>query len=184
MSASEPHFEPGPHAKLTSTDTEAFCVADDFVFIDENGKRWEAPVGTLTDGASIPQLFLVFTGGQLSQDFRAAAVVHDAYCGVANKGGKSYQIESWPQVHRMFYEACLTCGAGRLKALTMYAAVRLGGPRWEMGKDVSLSKLVPEERLVQEMKHCKTFIEERSPSIDEVDEWMKAQESKMLLESV
>ncbi|MEI7995595.1 MAG: DUF1353 domain-containing protein [Methylococcaceae bacterium] len=180
MSASEPHFEPGPHAKLTSTDTEAFRVAEDFVFIDENGKRWEAPAATLTDGASIPQLFLVFTGGQLSKDFRAAAVVHDAYCGVANKGGKSYQIESWRQVHRMFYEACLTCGAPRFKALTMYAAVRLDGPRWEMGNDLSLSKKVPKERLVQEMKRCKTFIEEQSPSIDEVDEWMDAQESKML----
>ena len=182
MNTNKPHFEPGPQAKITSTDTEQFRVVETFIFIDDNGKRWEAPTDTLTDGASIPQLFLTFTGGQLSKDFRAAAVVHDAYCGVANKGTKPYHIEPWQRVHRMFYEGCLASGASKLKALTMYAAVRLGGPRWEMGTDIdlSLSSKVPSERLKGEMSECVTWIEKNDPSIDQVEKWMEEREPQLL----
>ena len=181
MDTNKPHFEPS-HPHIEGTDTEQFRALDALFFIDETGKRWEAPIDTLTDGASIPQLFLSFIGDPMSQTVRAAAVVHDAYCGVANKGGKSYHIEPWQKVHRMFYEGLLACGASKLKALTMYAAVRLGGPRWEMdtNNDVSLSNKVPPERLKEEMRECKNWIEKNAPSIDQVDEWMEAREPQLL----
>src|SRR5215510_13564176 len=117
MDTNKPHFEP-VHQRTESTDTKQFRLLEACVFIDEKGKRWEAPTDTLTDGASIPRLFLSFTGGEMSKDVFAAAIVHDAYCGVANKGGKTYHTEPWQQVHRMLYEGLLACGASKLKALT------------------------------------------------------------------
>ena len=187
MDMSQPHFAPTPHASLRNTEARAFEVVDAFTFVDGNNQRWTAPPGTLTDGASIPQFFLSFTGDPMSPEFRAAAVVHDAFCGMDNKDGASYHQKPWEDVHHMFYEACLACGTPKLKALTLYAAVRLGGPRWTMdketgketSKDVSLRDIVPQERLVQEMRRCKDFIETENPSVEEVDAWMQMQENSL-----
>ena len=36
-------------------------LLEDFAFVDDNGVRWEAPAGSVVDGASIPE-FLWSTG--------------------------------------------------------------------------------------------------------------------------
>jgi hypothetical protein len=40
--------------------------------------------------------------------------------------------EPWRDVHRMFYYASLTEGAGEVNAKVMYAALYAAGLRWEM----------------------------------------------------
>jgi hypothetical protein len=100
-----------------------------FVFTDCDEYKWTAPTGTITDGASIPTLFLSLIGDRYDDRWRGAALVHDAYCQAVNSAGASYQRAPWQRVHRMFYAACLAGKTPRRKALIMYAAVYWGGPR-------------------------------------------------------
>jgi hypothetical protein len=132
-------------------DPDMFQLKHDLVFYESADKEWAAPAGTLTDGASIPQAFLSLTGGQLSSKFRNAAIVHDAYCGRGNEAGASYHRAPWRNVHRIFYDACIACGAGRTKAKLMYAAVYLGGPRWVGGVHTAESDPVAMSRRVETM---------------------------------
>lgn len=101
-----------------------------FVFTDCDNHEWTAPALTITDGASIPTFFLSLIGDRYDHRWRGAALVHDAYCQDDNSAGASYHQAPWRSVHRMFYAACLAGKTPRRKALIMYAAVYLGGPRW------------------------------------------------------
>jgi hypothetical protein len=78
----------------------------------------------------------------------------------------------------MFYEACLAGGTRTLRAKLMYAAVYLGGPRWD-DPGRSLESLPPEV-LVHEFKECKQWIEAEKPEIDEIDQWMNELEANLL----
>jgi hypothetical protein len=103
----------------------------DFTFIDSLGKKWLAPKGTKTDGATIPQWALSVTGDRMDAGYRNAALVHDAYCqGGLNGQGPSFQKDTWENVHRMFYEACVANGVDPVRARLMFSAVWIGGPRW------------------------------------------------------
>ena len=126
-------------------DTWQFELAHDFLFVDDNGKAWIAPKGTLTDGASIPRQVLSITGDPFRREFLYAAIVHDAYCAQANaERGASYQTDTWENVHRMFYDACKAAGASETLASTMYAAVLMNGPRWTTVRPVTLSERIEE----------------------------------------
>ncbi|MEM8861002.1 MAG: DUF1353 domain-containing protein [Chloroflexota bacterium] len=125
-----------PHAKVSRSGRDSWILDEEFVYVDSIGKKWVAPAGTITDGASIPQVFLSATGERLDGDYIDAAVIHDAYCQNDNLHLETYQQESWQYVHYMFYEALLTSGVPEQKAQIMYTAVYLGGPRW--GDDTAL----------------------------------------------
>jgi hypothetical protein len=96
-----------------------------YAYIDADGKRWDARLPLQTDGASIPSVFWSVVGSPFTGDYLPAAVVHDWYC--------VHKTEPWEDVHRMFYQACLTAGVGEVKAKVLYAAVYHFGPRWEVG---------------------------------------------------
>lgn len=112
-----------------------------------------------------------------------AAIVHDAYCGRANAGKSSYQIETWQATHKMFHSACIANGTRRVKANTMYAGVRLGGPRWEIAgeKFNDLSNVSPTV-LKAEMEYCKNWIESEGENLtlQEIDAWMDEREIEIL----
>ena len=156
-------------------------------FQDPNGKIWTAPAGTITDGASIPSIFASFFGGKLNKKHLFAAIVHDAYCGRANANGPSYQIERWQDTHRMFHKACIANGTKRVKANTMYAGVRLGGPRWpfknEPFNDLSM---VDPKVMHQEMTYCKNWIEENGEllNIEDIDKWMDDREAEIMKHAI
>lgn len=116
-------------------------------FVDSNGQDWVAPSGTWTDGATIPGFATPFVGGPRNPRYVAAAAVHDAYCSVVNEGGPVYHTRSWSEVHRMFYEGLLVGGTPVARAQLMYAAVWLGGPRWEVesGRQFSVQRVAPPE---------------------------------------
>lgn len=92
-----------------------------FTFTDAQGVEWDAPKGSVVDGASIPRplwwLVDPFVG-----DYRYASVIHDVAC--------QERKRPWQQVHRAFYEAMRCAGQSAFKAWAMYQAVRVGGPRW------------------------------------------------------
>lgn len=107
-----------------------YPTAKDLKFVDSTHQEWIAPKGTLTDGASIPRMFIPIIGAPTSREFINAAAIHDAYCGAGNNKLPQYHADTWQNVHRMFYDALRVGGTSAKKAKVMYAAVYLGGPRW------------------------------------------------------
>ena len=107
---------------LIPPDGRRFSLGHDFDYIDQSGRAWQAPLGFITDGASIPMPFWSVIGGPYEGLYREAAVVHDAGC--------CAQTVPWQDVHHMFYNAMRCSGVSRAKAKTMFFAVWVGGPRW------------------------------------------------------
>lgn len=175
----EPHFVSSP-APIVRTPSREWVLEQDFYFVDAAGKRWHAPQGTLTDGASIPQAFLSITGSPTDNAFLDAALVHDAYCDTRNAGGVSYRKETWEAVHAMFYDALLAGGTTPATAKIMYAAVWLGGPRWD---DPARSlESVSDASLLREYRKCVAWVEKNDPTVAELDAWMEKRETELLAE--
>ena len=101
-------------------------ILEDFSYVDADGVIWKAPAGSLTDGASIPQIAWSFVSGPFEGRYRKAAVVHDAACRKEDR--------SWESAHLMFYHAMLTAQVDETQAKIMYGAVFHYGPRWELVK--------------------------------------------------
>ena len=170
------HFEHAP-PQLRETNHQWFELEHSLTFIDPNKKHWSAPQGTLTDGASIPSIFIPIIGEKADQSYLSAAIIHDAYCQKENKNNPVYQSEPWEQVHEMFYHAAVASGTPPLKARVMYAAIYLGGPRWQTPKrDISH---VPKSRLIQELKWCIQLIEDRNATTEDVTNWMRSREENL-----
>lgn len=93
-------------------------LLDDFWYIDPGGRRWDAPAGTVINGASIPRTLWSSVGSPYTGDYRRAAVVHDA--AVGKEGVLRADADS------MFYFACLAGGCSLLQAKLLYAGVRIG----------------------------------------------------------
>lgn len=146
-------------------------------FVDARGDKWIAPRQTLTDGATIPPIFTVLVGDRQSREYVIAAALHDAYCGVGNEDLETYRTRSWEDVHRMFYEALLVNGTDPQTAKIMYAAVYLGGPRWD-DPERDLSK-IDKAVILQEMEWCFEWIMGDDPTPDEIELWMQEREEAL-----
>lgn len=157
-------------------------VDEKLVFVDSSGVEWTAPKGTLTDGASVPRLALWLSDGRFESEFLKAAIIHDAYCQSENEKVTPNQFKKrpWQDVHRMFYEACLAGGTSSLKARIMFAAVWLGGPRWD-AQERNLDH-ISEERLKAEFDYCEKWITATNPSVAEIEAWMTDREKALLAE--
>jgi hypothetical protein len=105
------------------SDGRRMTLLEDFTYVDGTGRRWKAPEGSTIDGASIPRA-LWWAGGPYEGEYRDASVVHDVYC------DENPKTATWRAVHRMFYDAMLTSGVDKARALVMYGAVYRHGPRW------------------------------------------------------
>jgi hypothetical protein len=93
-------------------------MLEPFWYIDPNGRRWDAPAGTVVNGASIPRTLWSSVGSPYTGDYRRAALVHDA--AVGKEGVLRAEADT------MFYFACLCGGCPVLQAKLLYAGVRLG----------------------------------------------------------
>ena len=151
-----------------------FTLRSAVAFTDRNGLRWEAPRGTLTDGASIPRALVPLIGQPRSPEFREAAALHDAWCGTGNEALPQFRTRSWEEVHRMFHDALLAAGVVPAKARVMFAAVYLAGPRWD--DPARVLDAVPESQLREEMRLCLEFIAREDPSRAEIEAWMRERE--------
>ena len=97
-------------------------LQEDFAYIDPSGRRWEAPKGSVVDGASIPRLAWSIIGGPFEGSYRNASVIHDVAC-VERK-------LAWQDVHLAFYTAMRAANVNQWTARIMYGAVYHFGPRW------------------------------------------------------
>lgn len=149
-------------------------------YTDSTGAVWAATKGTWTDGASVPRLALWVTDGRFDHHFLKAAVIHDAYCQRENatRCRRQFQARPWRKVHRMFYEAALIGGTPETRAQLMFAAVWLGGPRWnDPGHDLST---VSEDVLRVEYKACEAWITKDKRTVEDIEAWMDRREEALL----
>ena len=107
-------------------------------FTDSNGQVWEAPAGSIIDGASIPRFFWRVIGSPFVGLYRRATVIHDVYCVTRS--------EPHEAVHAMFHEAMLADGVSEGKAKAMFEAVDHFGPQWDdLGEDLAVLDATDDE---------------------------------------
>ncbi|WP_120500885.1 DUF1353 domain-containing protein [Roseovarius sp. EL26] len=148
-----------------------YRVAEPLQFVDGEGVSWVADSGTVTDGASIPDIFVPIVGSPTTKEFVNAAAIHDAYCGIGNENGQRFHSNSWQRVHVMFYNALRAGGTSSIKAKIMFAAVYLGGPRWgEPYRRPSENASTSEMQEV--MVLAKEYIEVKNPNLDDLIWWL------------
>ena len=102
---------------------EWFCLLEPLVYVDEDGRVYEAPAGAVTNFASVPRPFwsLFPRTGKHTR----GAVVHDHLCGT--RGG-AYHLPS-PEVHAVFRRALR---ASRVHTRWLWwVFVRVFGPRFD-----------------------------------------------------
>jgi hypothetical protein len=116
-------------------------VIEDFTFTQAaDGTVWEAPSGSLVNGASIPRVLWTLVGSPFTGDYVYASIVHDVACDTRTR--------PWRATHYMFYQACLAGGTRPGRAKLMYLAVRNFGPRWPepvVQEQLAFSALVSED---------------------------------------
>ncbi|SNT00470.1 DUF1353 domain-containing protein [Antarctobacter heliothermus] len=175
-----------------------FPTAGPLNFVDARGNSWVAPPRTLTDGASIPKIFVSIVGDPTAPEFINAAAVHDAYCGVGNESGAMFHRAKWEDVHVMFYDGLIVGGTPEIRAKIMFAAVWLGGPRWAPpagavvstqgradGRSVSYVNpldRVPIPRKQEAMRRVKSYIESTRPPLPRLIAYLRQVEREMLQE--
>lgn len=173
------HFTPTEITLKEQPDsTFKVLVGDDLTFIDDDDSPWTAPLGTWTDGASVPRLALGVTDGRFEKMFLKAAVVHDAYCQRENEDRRPpYQSRPWRQVHRMFHEACRAGGTPRLRALTMFSAVYWFGPRWD--DPTSEARQAPADVARLGFSATKQWVEKDEPSLADIEAYVAQREAEI-----
>ncbi len=146
-------------------DGRNMTLRQDFAYVDSQNRRWEAPSGSVVNGASIPSAFWTFIGGPFEGKYRNASVVHDVGC--------VEMTATWEDVHRMFYDACRCGGVDESEAKMLYYAVYHFGPRWEPVTETSVElrenadgQMVEEEVTVQRIAR----IDPPPPTLEEVEQ--------------
>jgi hypothetical protein len=89
-----------------------------FWYIDPQGRRWEAPKGSIINGASIPRSLWSSIGSPFTGNYRRASIIHD----VALRTHGIVRDDS----DTMFYFACLAGGCMLMEGKLLYAGVRVG----------------------------------------------------------
>ena len=94
------------------------ALTEDFWYLDPSGRKWDAPKGSVINGANIPRPLWSTVGSPYTDDYRRASIVHDIAC--------DDQIVRRKDADVMFYHACLAGGCSFLQAKLLYAGVRIG----------------------------------------------------------
>jgi len=131
----------------------------DFAYVEPNGTtHWDARIGSVIDGATIPMWAWSIVGGPYEGKYRNASVVHDVAC--------EKKVRPWKTTHRMFYMAARAGGTGKVRAKIMYGAVYHFGPRWPDPK-LAASYTFRDEN---DLARLRQFIEDRPEvSLDSID---------------
>jgi hypothetical protein len=112
----------GPVRARWLSDGRYMALCNALEFTQSDGRLWSAPVGTRTDGASIPPIFWPFIGGPFEGKYRDASVIHDYECCV--------KTHAWRDAARMFFDGMMANGEDLWRAKLMYFAVYFFGPHW------------------------------------------------------
>ena len=113
--------------ELNPPDYLKATITEPFIYKYTDGRIFGVPVGTLTDGASIPDILESIAGNNFQGSYVPAAFLHDYLCFVALTDKKPQC--SWEDCHKIFYQAMLDNGCSKwgLKgAWVKYQAVKIG----------------------------------------------------------
>ena len=143
-------------------------IEADFAYVDPRGKRWDAPKGSIVNGASIPRSLWTIIGGPFEGKYRNASIVHDVYCDSMSEPSEA--------VHFMFYEACRCGGVPEKKAKILYYAVATFGPKWEYlmqstedGGGVKAQVVQTTQPLSQEeLTRIEAYFAEHDPDVEDI----------------
>lgn len=91
-----------------------------FTLWDSKGRPFPVPEGAIANGGSIPRPLWTVFGPPLVGDYRRTTIVHDYYC--------DFHVYSSEIVHSMLYDGTLLDSKSRIKANTVYYAVKMFGP--------------------------------------------------------
>ncbi len=166
---------------IPGRDLVFFPLAADLEFVDLSQETWLAPKGTLTDGASIPTVLIPVVGDPRDPKVVNAAAMHDAYCGIGNEAGPKYRTKTWQATHRLFYDALIAGGTPEIKAKIMYAAVWMGGPRWNAKtrqSDQTMQRL-PATLLENAMRETRFYIDRSNPTLSDLDTYLEWKQGEM-----
>ncbi|HEX3583197.1 MAG TPA: DUF1353 domain-containing protein [Thermoanaerobaculia bacterium] len=105
-------------------DGRRMTLLKSFAYVGPDSVRWDAPAGSVVDGASIPQFAWSLIGGPFEGLYRDPSVIHDVACDA--------KVRAWESVHMAFYTAMLARNVNGIKAKVMYGAVYHFGPRWPL----------------------------------------------------
>jgi hypothetical protein len=149
-------------------------VLEPFSYIDPSGTRWNAPVDSIIDGASIPRALWTLVGSPYTGDYRRASIVHDVACDLA--GGNSAMRRA---ADRMFYHGCRAGGCSVRQSIILYLGVRIGAilpfvPQWAPALALAdagprLARSAAEERMEADFRQAGEMILEPG-EVDDIDE--------------
>ena len=105
-------------------DYRTMVLLEEFYYIDPDGEKWIAPVGSELNGATIPRQLWGIVGSPYVGKYRRASIVHDVHVGEG--ANKDVSKEHRMAADRMFYHACLNDGCSRKFAKMLYIGVRIG----------------------------------------------------------
>jgi hypothetical protein len=110
-------------------DDRNMCLLETFWYVDPQGRRWEAPKGAVTNGASIPRTLWSSVGSPFTGNYRRASIIHDV--AIRTPGVLRSDADT------MFYFACLAGGCMLMESKLLYAGVRVGS--WSsVARDMAL----------------------------------------------
>ncbi|TGD72194.1 DUF1353 domain-containing protein [Mangrovimicrobium sediminis] len=165
-------FSGEPDARwLTERGTDHdMMLLEDFWYRDPDGKIWQAPSGTIVDGASIPKPLWSTVGSPYTGNYRRASIVHDVACVEAGNDWHKRRAAD-----RMFYYACRSGGCSVLQSIVLYIGVRIGAlanrvPVWEaalsQGEVPQIRPSAEQERLLLDFQ----IIAEKVVALGEPDD--------------
>lgn len=133
MAALHNTFSGNPKTEwLTQTGNDRdMRLLEDFFYIDPKGKQWNAPAGSVVNGASIPVPLWSIIGSPYTGEYRRASIVHDIACDDTSVPRR--------EADEMFYNACIAGGCKPKQAEVLYAGVRIGA--WFPKLDSGIQKL-------------------------------------------
>ena len=156
-------------------DGRTMTVLNTFTYTDPQGEVWDAPAGSIVDGASLPRYLWSIMGGPFEGQYRNASVLHDVAYGRHNR--------PWQDCDRMFYNAMRCSGVDVLEAKTMYYALYKFGHHWKFpikrgkpvkyeGALVARGEEIPRAVPVNpaQINQARDWISNVDPSLDQIEQ--------------
>jgi len=156
-------------------DGRTMTVMTELSYTDPQGIIWDAPAGSVTDGASIPRYLWSVMGGPFEGKYRNASVLHDVAYEKHNR--------PWWDCDRMFYNAMRCSGVSAAEAKTMYYALYKFGHHWKFpikrgkpvkykGELVTRGEQIPRAIPVNPalINQARDWISNTDPSLEQIEQ--------------
>ncbi len=156
-------------------DGRTMTLLTELSYTDPQGLIWDAPAGSVVDGASIPRYLWSIMGGPFEGKYRNASVLHDVAYGEHKR--------PWWDCDRMFYNAMRCSGVSVGEAKTMYYALYKFGRHWKFpikrgkpvkykGELVTRGEQIPRAIPVnpEQINEARDWISNTDPSLEQIEQ--------------